>query len=107
MEKIVVGLVEKVKINGREVLAKIDTGAHCNSVCKELANKLKLGPVIGKMSVKSATGKQTRPVIHAELEIKGRKLKTRFNIADRKHLKYQALIGLDVLKHGFLVDVSK
>lgn len=107
MEKTVVGLVEKVKINGKEVKAKIDTGAHHNSICKELFEKLNLGPVIGKVSIKSATGKQERPVVNAELEIKGRKLKTKFNIANRKHLTYPVLIGLDVLKQGFLVDASK
>ena len=119
MEKTVVGLVEKVKVKGKEVTARIDTGAEHNSIDKELASKLKLGPVIKTILIRSASSnfvcpkcgykrKQAkRPVIEAEINIKGRIIKSKFNIAERKHMKYKILIGQDILKHGFLIDPSK
>lgn len=106
MEKTVLGLIEKVKIEGKEVLAKIDTGAQINSIDIMLAQKLKLGPIVKTYKVKSSTGEDRRPAVRARLEIKGRKFNTIFTISDRKHMKYSVLIGRRILKKGFLVDVS-
>jgi len=107
MEKIVVGLTEKVLINGREVTARIDTGAHRSSICKELYSKLDLGPFVGKVKTKSVNNVEVRPTVEAELEIKGKVVHTVFNVADRSNMKYQLLIGQDVLKKGFLVDPER
>lgn len=107
MEKIVVGLTEKVVINGREVAARIDTGAHRSSICKELYSKLGLGPFVGKVKTKSVNNIEVRPTVEAEVEIQGKKVKTLFNVADRSKMKYPLLIGQDVLKRGFLVDPEK
>ncbi len=106
MEKTIVGLVEKVKINGKEIIARIDTGAEHSSVDKRLAEELKLGPVLKTILIKSATGKTKRPVVEAEIEIKGKKMKSRFNIADRSQMSYKVLIGQNILKEGFLIDPS-
>jgi hypothetical protein len=48
-----------------------------------------------------------RPVVNAEITIKGTKIKTTFNIANRKKLKYPILIGREIIKQGFLIDPSK
>lgn len=107
MEKIVVGLTEKVKINGKTILARIDTGATRNSICVELAAELKLGPILKTINIVSSNGKETRPVIEAEVEIQGKKFKSLFNITDRRHMKYSVLIGQEILKEGFLIDPLK
>lgn len=107
MGKTIVGLVEKVKINGKEVTARIDTGAEHSSVDKDLASRLKLGPVLKTVFIKSASGRAKRPVVEAEVKIKGKAIKSRFNVANRKHMRYKVLIGQNILKHGFLIDPSK
>ncbi len=99
----IIGLVEKVKINGKEVLAKIDTGADQCSLDRTLAKELNINNILKTTSVKSAHGKSIRPVVEAELEIKDKKLKVNFNLADRSHLKYLILIGKSVLKKGFMI----
>lgn len=108
--KKIVGLVEKIKIIGgkeKEVLARMDTGAHKNSISTHLASELRLGPIIKTVRIKTSNGTEVRPVIEAKIIIKGKKIKTSFNITDRKHMKYSVLIGQDVLKKGFLIDPSK
>ena len=110
--KIVVGLVEKVAIVSKsgqsmDVEAKVDTGASKSSIDIKLASKLDLGPVIKSKMVKSAHGNKLRPVIEAEIILAGRKIKSEFTLADRTHMKYGVLIGVNTLKHGFLIDPSK
>ena len=57
-KKEIIGLVERVKIKGREVVARIDTGARRCSIDKNLARELKLGPIIGNRKYRSAHGKR-------------------------------------------------
>lgn len=103
----IVGLVEKIKINNHVVIARIDTGAKYNSICRVLVNKCKLNHINKTVRVRSSLGKQKRQVVEGTLKIKNRKIKTRFNITDRTHMKYQVLIGWNTLKNGFIVDPSK
>ncbi len=107
MDKIVVGLTEKVLINGKEVTARIDTGAQRSSICKELYTRLGLGPFIGTVKIKNVHSVEVRPTVQAEVEIQGKKVHTMFNVADRSKMRYQLLIGQDVLKKGFLVDPER
>ena len=107
MEKTVVGLVEKVQIKGRGVMARIDTGAEHSSIDKELASELKLGPVLRTILIKSASGKTNRPVVETKIRIKGKLINSKFNIANRTHMKYKLLIGQNILKQGFLIDPSR
>lgn len=108
MDRVIIGLLEKVKINGKETLAKIDTGADRNSMDMKLAATLNLGPIIRTTSIKSSHGSSIRPVVKAELEIKGEKIIAEFNLTNRAHMKYPILIGKKVLiKKGFLIDPSK
>lgn len=106
-DKIIIGLIEKVKINGKEITAKIDTGAGYSSICSSLASKLKLYPIIRSVTIKSSHGRTRRPIVRAKVNIKGKILETEFTIASRSHLKYSALIGKNILKRGFLIDPTK
>jgi hypothetical protein len=105
--KTVLSLVEEVELRGdglaKKVLAKIDTGATSSSIDTRLASELRLGPVIESKLVKSAHGTKLRPVVEADLTIKGRHLKAKFTIADRSHLRYHVLIGINILKQGFVI----
>jgi len=107
MEKVVVGLVEEVSIQGKDFIARIDTGAEHSSIDKKIADELKLGPPLKTILIKSASGKERRPVVEAEINIKNKSMKSRFNIADRGYMKYKVLIGQNILKDGFLIDPSK
>ena len=102
-----VGLTEKGLINGKEDTARIDTGAQRSSICQELYSKLNLGPFIGSVKIKNVNSVEVRPTVQAEVDIRGKKVHTMFNVADRSKMKYQLLIGQDVLKKGFLVDPGK
>ncbi len=109
---IVVGLTEKVGLmsnNGsvKIVAAKIDTGATRSSIDIKLASKLNLGPVIKSKIIKSAHGNKLRPIVEAEILLAGKKMKAEFTLADRNHMKYAVLIGVNILKQEFLVNPSK
>jgi len=107
--KVVVGLVEEVKINSssgkfKKLLAKIDTGATKSSIDTRLAEQLELGPVTQSKMIKSAHGNRIRPVIDVEIEMEGKKIKEEFTIADRSHMSYPVLIGQNILVRGFIID---
>ena len=111
-DKILIGLTEKVTLygnerKGKEVMAKIDTGASKNSVDAKLAAELSLGPIIKTKLVKSAHGNKLRPIVRAKIKIAGKELKSEFTIADREHMKYKILVGQNILKKGFLIDPMK
>ena len=109
--KVVIGLTENARIHGNPrkklVTAKIDTGATKSSIDTNLAEELKLGPVIKSKLVKSAHGSKLRPIIEATIELAGKKISSEFTLADRAHMKYRILIGQNILKHGFLIDPQK
>ena len=107
MENVVIGLLEYVNIKGTDVLARVDTGARRCSIDKALAEELKLGPVIQNKRYKSALGRSVRPVVEEEISINGRRMKVKINLTNRKHMKYNFLIGREALKNGFLIDPNK
>ena len=109
MARAVLGLTEKVKIQGyngaKIITARIDTGATKSSVDSYLASELQLGPIVETRLIRSAHGHTIRPVVHGKIEIEGQKLTASFTIADRKHMKYKMLIGQNILKLGkFIID---
>lgn len=111
-KRLVLGLVENVSFAGtlkpKKVHARVDTGATQSSIDIRLAEELNLGPVITKKKVKSAHGIALRPVIKAEIVIKGVEIEEEFTIAERTHMTYPVLIGQNILKKGrFLVDPLK
>ncbi|MGM5482056.1 MAG: RimK/LysX family protein [Nanobdellota archaeon] len=107
----VIGLAEYVTVYSPEgdkkkrVKARIDTGAHSNSVDSKLAAELNLGPVMKTTVVKSANGESLRPVVKMCINLGNKEIKGDFTIADRSELKYRVLIGRNILsRSGFLID---
>lgn len=107
MPKTIIGFTEKIKINNKPIPARIDTGAEYNSISKDLAKKLKLGPVIKYIRIRTSNGEERRPVIQVEIKIKNKKIQTLFNITERKNMIFPVLIGRKVLRKGFIIDPSK
>lgn len=111
-DKIRLRLIEDVTLVKRDgsekkIKAKMDTGASLSSIDKKLASELKISHVLRSKLVKSANGKQIRPVVRVPLTIAGRTFEEEFTITDRSHLKFMMLIGINILKQGFLVDPGK
>ncbi len=110
--KIVVGLVEKIRVKGKtsvKTIAKFDTGAKGNSIDIKLAAKAGVGPVVGSTKVTSASiaGFKRRAVVEVVFEIKGKLFRTRANLEDRSHLKYPVLLGRKLIYSNFIVDVER
>jgi len=104
---------ERVKIyppgkKAKYVDARIDSGALRSSIDKKLAEELGLLTEENilwrnRYIYRSATGRQTRPVIALTMRIAGRKIKTSASIADRSKMATPLLIGRNDLQ-GFLVN---
>ena len=109
----IIGLIEDIDIMVKDeskfpVKAKIDTGATKSSIDTRLASELKLGPIVMTKLIKSAHGNSLRPVVAAKIRLDGKIIDTQFTLADRKHMKYKVLIGVNTLRgNNFLVDPSK
>jgi len=106
-EKIVLGPTEKIKIKDKVYDAKVDTGAQRSCVCEEIAEELELGPPIKEVEVKNVYGKTERPVIKEPIELKGKKMKSTFSVYDRSEMNFPVLIGKNILRRGFVVDMTK
>ncbi|MBI3032130.1 ATP-dependent zinc protease [Candidatus Woesearchaeota archaeon] len=109
----IIGLCEDVIIFGnkvapKKVRAKIDTGASRSSIDRQLAQELKYGPFTRVKVIKSAHGTSLRAVQEGLIELASKRIPVGFTVANRSHMKYQVLIGQDVLKQGkFLIDPLK
>lgn len=108
MKKTIIGLTEKTIIKNKKITAKIDTGATMSSIDIRLAAKLELGPLLSTTKrYKNVHGQRTRALVKVPFKIKDRKMNFKFNIMDRKGMKYKILIGQNILKKNFLIDPSK
>jgi hypothetical protein len=124
-ERIVVGGSEEVLLLpwGVKLPARIDTGsAICSLDARELEVKdnvaqfklpdaygglqLRL-PVVRWRHVRSSNARQRRPVVLLEIRLGPKLLRVEANLTNRSQLKYPLLIGLNVLRQGFMVDVTK
>ena len=108
----IVGLVEPVKIIGKKtvsVLALCDSGAQRTSVDVKVAAKAELGPVIKIAYVRNPSLKRqvTRPVVVAEIKIKGKTFNSEVNLQDRSHMTFPMIIGRNILSGNFVVDAKK
>jgi hypothetical protein len=94
--------------NKKKVVARIDTGAAQSSIDTALAKELNLGPIISTKLVKSAHGSTLRAVVKAEFILAKKRIKAKFNVADRRHMRYKVLLGRNALKNrGFLINPDK
>ena len=108
MGKQILGAIETVKINNKKILAKVDTGPEKSSIHLDLAQKLGLTKDLwGIRRIISSNGSEYRPVIKSKVKINNRVLPIKFTVTRRDELKYPILIGRDVLKRNFLIDVTK
>ena len=48
-----------------------------------------------------------RKVIMISIKLANREIVEKFNISDRRHMSYPILVGRNILKRGFLIDVTK
>jgi hypothetical protein len=132
----IIGRKEKVNLTEFDFLgltAKIDTGAYTSSIhcsrIKEITTKngdkrlyfRLLDPSYPKYQekkystkkytqklVKSSNGKsELRYVIETEIQIGANIFIAEFTLSNRKDMKYPILIGRKLIKHKYLVDVSK
>ncbi|HAH06478.1 MAG TPA: hypothetical protein DCM05_08125 [Elusimicrobia bacterium] len=106
-----------------ELTARTDTGAavssldardvHVSSQTVRFRLAPELGglslelPIAGWMEVRSAEARERRPVVELEFCLAGKVSKARFNLNDRSKVRHPALIGRNVLKQGFVVDVKR
>ncbi len=104
-------IFEPIKIRGAdgkkmECWAKIDTGALRSSIDKELADLLGLTDSYNLLyyrHYRSSMGKgRRRPVVGMTFWLKGKKIKTAANVAQRGHMAVPVIIGRRDLQ-GFLV----
>ena len=108
VDRDIIGLTEKVKIRGKKIIARIDSGARRCSIDRVIAKELNLGPILAEKRYRSAAGRTKRPVVEEEIKISGVKIKVLINISDRKRMKYRMLIGREALRKGnFLIDPLK
>jgi len=125
-EKTIIGAVEDVVLLPWRVRipARIDTGATRTSLgAQDLTisgvvaefklrdavggHRLRL-PILDWRIYKTGGGTQRRPIVEIEICIGRKRLRTRVNLNQRRHLRYPLLIGRGVLVEGnFLVDVTK
>jgi hypothetical protein len=112
-----VGPLEMVKIKlgkgkklVKEVRAKVDTGAFRSSIDRSLAESLGLlteEKVLYYRHYRSSLGKHNdRPVVGLTFWLKGKKVVTAVNVADRHKLRTKFLLGRKDLD-GFLVSAKK
>lgn len=128
---VVIGRAEEVdfkELGLTAVPARIDTGARTSSVwasdVHERNGKLEFvlfgqdnqhfsGQKISTdkyqtMLVSSSTGEvQERYVVHLLVSLAGRNIRARFTLADRSTQAYPILIGRNVLRGKFMVDVKQ
>ena len=108
--KMIVGLVEKVKLIGGKrsvkTLAKLDTGAKWSSIDRKLAKMIGAKTVKIK-KVKSSLGKQKRALVEFTIVIHNRKMKIKATVADRSKMAYLVLLGRNVMFKNFVVDIER
>lgn len=100
----------KGKKNTKEVRAKVDTGAFRSSIDRKLAEELGLlgeEKVLYYRHYRSSLGKnKDRPVIGLTFWVKGKKISSAVNVADRSKLRTKFLLGRKDLE-GFLISAKK
>ena len=105
-DRTVVGLTEELTLCGKDVVARIDSGATIGSIDQSFVTACNTEPV-GTKLVKSSHGTTRRDVVELEINLEGKTVIGKFTVFDRSHMTYPILIGQDVLKQGFIIDPNK
>lgn len=109
-ELVKTSIVKQGKNRVVDVKAKVDTGAYRSSIDSDLADKLGLmapDRILYYRHYRSSLGKNKgRPVIGITFWLKGKKIMTAVNVADRAHMSCKFLIGRMDLE-GFSVNINK
>lgn len=132
-EKKIIGATETVSfpdLGWNEVPARVDTGAATSSIhCSRVKVIEKDGQpqlsfyldvkkgaprqafsvtTFEERTIKNSFGQtEKRYVIKTTIEIAGRKVRTKFSLADRRQMSYPVLLGRKLLKGRFIVDVAQ
>ena len=120
------GQVEAVQlpeVSSGPIMARVDTGAQTSAIWASQVQKSADGlwvtffaneakPVLFKqfsrVMVTSSNGTaETRYKVKLLVIVAGRRIRARFTLADRSKQEYPVLIGRNVLRGKFVVDVSK
>jgi len=124
-KKIIIGTIEEIILLpwGVKLLARIDTGAAKSSLdARELTVlddmvqfklpqkygglQLRL-PIIEWRHIRTPEGLERRPVVELEICLRSRRIRTEVNLTDRSMVKYPLILGRNVLKEDYIVDVKR
>jgi hypothetical protein len=91
-----------------DIIAKVDTGAFSTSVDESFFHSLNLNEeAIKRKMVRNVHGEDIRDVYEVDIIIKGVKITSHINIADRSDMRYKMILGRqDIEKLGALVNVK-
>jgi len=106
------GYTARVRVSGTagvvSTVAKSDTGAKRTSIDTDLAGEIGAGPMEGTIEVRSSStpGTETRPLVDLDLRVNGRWRTVTASVTDRSEMRYDVLLGRDVLQ-SYTLDVSR
>jgi len=124
-EKIIIGTIEDVVLLpwGARLPARIDTGAAKSSLdardlrvqddMVEFKLPQKYGglqlrlPIVNWKHVRTPEGLERRPIVELEICLGSRRIRTEVNLTDRSMVKYPLILGRNILKEDYIVDVKR
>ncbi len=108
MIKPVIGRTTIVEIGGKQITAKIDTGAWSGAIDRDLAKELNLTKdIINRKKIFVGDKEFFRPVVRTMVKIGNKKILGRFSLSKRAERKFPLLIGRNILNKGFLIDTRR
>jgi hypothetical protein len=124
-EKIIIGAIEDVILLpwGVRLPSRIDTGAAKSSLdARELIVQddmvmFKLPKKYGSLQlrlqiidwrhVRTPEGRERRPIVELEICLGSKRIHTLVNLTDRSMVKYPLILGRNILRENFIVDVKR
>ena len=128
-KKDIIGRLERVDIpefNLSGIEAKIDTGAYNGAIHVSLVSEFErdgkdwirfvlldedhpeFHNKVYEKSIRSSNGTvQHRYMVPATIVLKGKELKAKLSLTNRKDLRYPILLGRKIIKKHFIIDASK